>query len=73
MNPNSINDRAERSRINGSKSKGPTSDAGKAQYSSLKNISVLICSRAQPLVEVTHEHEGSGIDHLGGNRVRPRQ
>jgi hypothetical protein len=34
MNPSSsINDRAEQSRINGSKSKGPTSDAGKARSS----------------------------------------
>jgi hypothetical protein len=33
MNPNSINDRAEQSRINGSHSKGPTSIEGKARSS----------------------------------------
>ena len=37
------------------------------QYSSLKNISVLICSRAQPLLEMTHEHEAGGVGHIGGD------
>src|SRR5437870_7217517 len=44
----------------------------KTQYSSLNNIFMIFCSRAQPLMEVTHEHYDGGIDYVGGTCVRRR-
>ena len=46
---------------------GMTVNQGKGQYSSLKNICVVFCSRAQPLLEVTHEHPLGGIGHIGSS------